>query len=123
MISLKKLLYRLINIDYIVEKGTTNVSNVEWTYVKWRSGICEAWRTTSGSAKLNTSQGKFYYGDAVSTGSLGSGIFSATVTGIAGVYCTSTSSTGYAVSGNAAKSTCTKINSIVYFINLIVFII
>lgn len=100
MISLKKLLYKIANIDYIIEKGVDTGSGA-YTYVKWRSGICEAWRTDSGSAKLSTAQGKFYYGDAVTSGNLSSDIFSDTVTGTAGVYCSSASSTGYIVSGNA----------------------
>lgn len=103
MISLKKLLYKIANIDYVVETGSTTVSSVTWEYKKWRSGICEAWRTDSGSGKLSTQSGNWRYGDVVTTGQVESGIFdtTATVTGIAGVYCTSTSSTGFIGSGNA----------------------
>ena len=41
---LKKVLAKILNCDYVIEEGTTDI----WTYRKWASGIAECWGRWSG---------------------------------------------------------------------------
>lgn len=58
MLSTKKLLYKLLQLPLVVEKGTSG----DWTYRKWSDGTVEAWlKYTEPTAQAFTASGNFYY--------------------------------------------------------------
>lgn len=69
MLNLKKLLTKILQCDFIVEKGTSGV----WTYRKWASGVVECWATTNVTVTLTT-VGTYYHRGTASI-SLPSGLF------------------------------------------------
>ena len=71
MLSVKKLIYKILQCPHVVESGTSG----SWTYRKWSDGTAECWRTfTSGAFSPTTSVGGFY-GRALTGNAFPTGLF------------------------------------------------
>lgn len=74
MLSVKKLIYKILQCPHVVESGTSG----DWAYRKWSDGTAECWKTwVSAPFSPATSVGGFYGRviPAIGTFSLPSGLF------------------------------------------------
>lgn len=72
MLSVKKLIYKILECPHVVEQGTSG----SWTYRKWSDGTSECWcKSGNVTFATNTQYGGVYYGSAYGFESFPSGLF------------------------------------------------
>ena len=107
MISLKKLLYNIINeqfkYDYVTEKGSSN----GWYYQKWHSGKKECWTTKDYTGTVSTSWGNLKISSNITVNNFPSGLFTGVPKTTVDAICTET---GYQVKACKAKIVPTATN-------------
>lgn len=74
-LELKELLAKIINTPLVIEKGSSTMGNINWTYRKWSDGTAECWGITSAISKSVTSSFGYGYYAPQDSFSLPSGLF------------------------------------------------
>ena len=71
MLSVKKLIYKILQCPHVVESGTSG----GWEYRKWSDGTAECWRSVTSSAFAPTTSVGGFYGRALASGQFPTGLF------------------------------------------------